>query len=36
MEGRKLDQSRFQREMKTIEAGGIVAERSCRFFVLFL
>jgi hypothetical protein len=26
----------FQREKKAKEAAGIVAERSCRFFVLFL
>jgi len=29
-------QSRFQREKKAKEADGIIAERSCRFFVLFL
>ena len=29
-------QSRFQREKKAIETDGIVVERSCRFFVMFL
>jgi len=29
-------QSRFQRERKTKEADCIIAERSCRFFIVFL
>jgi len=35
MEGRKF-QSCFQREMKAKKADSIVAERSCRFCIVFL